>query len=171
MPCPGEFQNVVSLYFTFAMKHSNDKPHKENKFLKLPSYPGGNKEFIRFIAENLRYPEQALKNQVEGTVYLEYTVDNVGKVEDEFVAHGIGSGCDEEALRLIRLLVYEPVKNRGVRMKAKMKTRIRFELPASAKPQPTVNISYTTTPTVKKEKPEPSSRPSSPVIGYTITIK
>lgn len=153
------------------MKHSNDKPHKERKFLKLPSYPGGNKAFIRFISDNLVYPVQALNDRIEGTVYLEYTVDNVGKVGDEFVAHGIGHGCDEEALRLIRMLQYEPVKNRGVRMKAKMKTRIRFELPLSVVPAPEVNITYTTTPSVNKKKPEPESRPSKPVIGYTITIK
>jgi TonB family protein len=153
------------------MKHSKDKPHKDKKFLKLPSYPGGNQEFIRFIAENLKYPEQALKNLVEGTVYLEYTVDNIGTVAEEVVKHGIGYGCDEEALRLVRMLKYDPEKNRGVRMKTKMKTRIRFELPASVKPQPTLNVTYVSTPTIKKVKPEQPSQPSKPSIGYTITIK
>jgi TonB family protein len=153
------------------MKHPKDKPHKEKKFLKLPSYPGGNKEFIRFIVENLRYPEEALKNLVEGTVYLEYTVDNIGRVADEVVMHGIGHGCDEEALRLVRMLKYDPVKNRGVKMKAKIKTRICFELPESIKPVPSIQVTYVSAPSVKKEKPEQTPLPSKPSIGYTITIK
>jgi len=153
------------------MKHSNEKPHKDKKFLKMPTYPGGNQAFIRFISDNIRYPELALKNLVEGTVYLEYTVDNIGLVADEMVVHGIGSGCDEEALRLVRMLKYDPVKNRGVRMKAKMKTRIRFELPQSIKPAPVINITYVTSLAPQKEKPEQPSQPSRPTIGYTITLK
>ena len=153
------------------MKHPNDKPHKDKKFLKLPSYPGGNREFIRFVAENIRYPDQALKDGVEGTVYLEYTVDNVGTVANEVVIHGIGYGCDEEALRLVRLLKYDPVKNRGVRMKSKMKTRIRFELPESVKPKPSINVTYVTALAEKKIKPEQPSKPSRPSYNYTITLK
>ena len=153
------------------MKNYQDKPHKDKKFLKIPSYPGGNREFIRFIAENLRYPEPALKNLVEGTVYLEYTVDNIGTVADEVVIHGIGHGCDEEALRLVRMLKYDPEKNRGVKMKSRIKTRIRFELPESVKPEPSINVTYVPTPTVKKVKPKQPSEPSRPSYGYTITLK
>jgi TonB family protein len=153
------------------MKHSNDKPHKDKKFLKMPTLPGGNQAFIKFVAENLKYPELALKNLVEGTVYLEYTVDNIGIVADEVVIHGIGSGCDEEALRLVRMLKYNPAMNRGVKMKVKMKTRIRFELPANVKPAPAINFTYVTKPAAKKEKPEQPSQPSRPSIGYTITLK
>ena len=46
------------------MKRSNDKPHKDKKFLILPSYPGGKQAFLDFITENLRYPEEALKNNI-----------------------------------------------------------------------------------------------------------
>jgi TonB family protein len=150
------------------MKHSKDKPHKNKKFLKVPSYPGGKIAFLSFVEENLQYPEEALKNLVEGTVYLEYTVDNIGTVADELVIHGIGYGCDEEALRLIRMLKYDPARNRGMRVKTKMKTRIHFELPPHLKPQTSVNISYTSA--NKEEKPEQGSPPPS-TYGYTITLE
>ncbi len=149
------------------MKRADDHSHKERKFLKLPSYPGGKQAFIKFVEENLVYPEPALKNRVEGTVYVEYTVDNIGTVADERVIHGIGYGCDEEAVRIIRMLKYHPKKNRGVRMKTLMKSRIRFELPAQVKQEPTVQVTY---------MQQATSKPAEPVVGkqpesYTYTIR
>ena len=149
------------------MKQSNDKPHKKKKFLLLPSYPGGKQAFLKFITENLQYPAQAIENSIEGTVYLEYFVDNVGTVSDETIIHGIGYGCDEEALRLVRLLVYDPVRNRGVRMKAKMKTRIRFELPGKSQAASGFTLSYTTVAPATDPKPE---QPVQPSYNYTIRL-
>jgi TonB family protein len=151
------------------MKHNQDKPHKNKRFLKIPSYPGGKEAFRTFIEENLQYPEEALKNLIEGTVYLQYTVDNIGTVADEIIIHGIGYGCDEEAMRLVRMLKYDPERNKGMRVKTQMKTRIRFELPAHLKPQPTVNFAYTPTATDKKKGED--QKPSPPeTYGYTINL-
>ena len=150
------------------MKKHTEKREKEKKFLKIPSYPGGNEGFKNYIKENLHYPESALQHLIEGTVYLEYSVDNIGMVADEIVIHGIGHGCDEEALRLVRSLKYNPVKNKGVRMKVKMKTRIRFELPDELKPKSSVNFNYT--PVVPKDVTNPDS-PAGTTYSYTITLE
>lgn len=108
------------------VKHSNHQNSKKKNFLRIPTYTGGKDTYQQFIKENIVYPEQAISNQVEGVVYVKYTVNNIGETAAVEVAKGIGYGCDEEALRVIRLLVYEPVRNRGVKMKATMKTRINF---------------------------------------------
>ncbi|MBK7171850.1 MAG: energy transducer TonB [Bacteroidales bacterium] len=150
------------------MKNRSDKGHKEKKFLEIPSYPGGKQAFIKFIEEQLIYPEEALQNLIEGTVYLEYTVDNIGTVGDVIITHGVGFGCDEEALRLVSLLRYDPKRNRGIRMKTKMKTRIRFDLPAHLKPQPTINITYTSP--VTENKIPPVVNPGEGY-GYTINLE
>ena len=154
------------------MRHSKDKPHKTRKFLKIPVYPGGKRSFREFVAENLVYPEEALSKGVQGTVYLEYTVDNIGQVENITVTHGIGHGCDEEAIRLVRLLSYPSVRNRGVKLKVKMKTRIAFVLPApssdTSNAESGIKISYSP---VKAENPEPAQKqPPKPSYAYTITI-
>lgn len=148
------------------MKKHNDKPHKEKRFLTIPSYPGGKKAFIKFIEDNMVYPVPAIENRIEGTVYIDYTVDNIGNVSDEIIVHGIGFGCDEEALRLVRMLRYDPKKNRGVRMKTKMKTRIRFELPTHLKPYPSISYNYTNT---KKEQEDKGK--AVPSYNYSIIIK
>lgn len=113
---------------------------KEKKFLKLPEYPGGNKAFKEFIRQNLRYPAQALEKRVEGTVYVEYEVSDTGKVGSAEVSKGIGFGCDEEAIRLVKMLKYGKVTNRGLRLKSKIKSRIEFRL---AEYETKINITYT----------------------------
>ena len=160
------FANINPGFRCICMKNKGEKRHKEKKFLEIPSYPGGKKAFIKFIEENLKYPEEALEHLVEGTVYLEYTVDNIGTVADEVITHGIGYGCDEEALRLVRLLRYDPKRNKGIRMKTTMKTRIRFDLPAHLKPQVAININYSNP---EENKNPPTDKPGDQY-GYTITF-
>lgn len=113
------------------MKHSNHQNSEKKNFLRIPTYPGGKDAYQQFIKENIVYPEQAISNRVEGLVYVKYTVNNIGEIMAVEVAKGIGYGCDEEAIRVIRLLVYVSVRNRGVKMKATLKTRINFNLKVS----------------------------------------
>ena len=126
------------------MKKSNNNVHKKKTFLKLPTYPGGKQAFLSFVKINLNYPQQAIENKIQGLVFAEYDVDNVGNVLNVYIKKGLGYGCDEEAIRVINLLQYEPVRNRGVRMKTHMKTRISFELPKSepTHPDEKMNINY-----------------------------
>ena len=149
------------------MKHKDQNNPKRKNFLRIPTYPGGKEAYLKFIKDNVVYPQEALSNKVEGLVYVKYTVNNIGEIVDIEVTKGIGYGCDEEAIRVIRLLTYEPARNRGVKMKAKMKTRIRFELPGKAKPQTGISLNYLSVPVTPKEKPE---QPSQPSYNYTIKL-
>ena len=108
--------------------------HKK-KFLNLPGYIGGGKTFKEFIANNQLYPKEALEAGVEGSVVVGYEINDNGNVVSPHVLKGLGYGCDEEALRLIGMLTYEKVKNRGVRVKVATKTKIMFKLP-------TVSVNY-----------------------------
>jgi protein TonB len=62
------------------------------------SYPG----FYKFVRENLKYPEQAIKDGVEGTVRVEFIVNKDGSISHVKVVQGIGAGCDEEAIRIVK---------------------------------------------------------------------
>ncbi|MBK9290180.1 MAG: energy transducer TonB [Bacteroidetes bacterium] len=106
------------------------KPRKQN-FIQLPKVTGGRKTFATFLQEHMVYPHEALQHGIEGNVLVEYEVDDNGIVFDARVIKGLGYGLDEEALRLIRLLRFEKVKNRGMRLRSKGKTNIPFRLPAS----------------------------------------
>ncbi len=104
------------------------KDKKSKKFLNLPLYPGGKEAMLQFIRETLKYPEEALKNKIEGKVYIAYQVNDNGEVTEARVIKGIGHGCDEEAIRVVKLLQYEKVSNRGLRLVSNMKTSIGFKL-------------------------------------------
>ncbi len=118
------------------------KSKKKKNFIKIPKYPGGVNEFRKFIKENLKYPQEALENKIEGAVYIEYEVDDNGNIINPQVYKGIGYGCDEEAIRLVKLLKYEKVNNHGLRVKAKMKTKIVFKLPFDNKNNKKIEITY-----------------------------
>ncbi len=149
------------------MKSNDSRNPKKKDFLKIPTYPGGKVEYLKFINENIVYPEQALANRIEGDVYVVYNVDNIGKIVDVEVIKGIGQGCDEEAIRVIRMLVYEPARNRGVRMKVEMRTRIHFKLPLPNQQanQSGMQLNYTTVTTENTNSPEPKPQT---VYNYTI---
>ncbi len=104
------------------------KKKKEKHFLKLPQYSGGKESFTKLLKENLKYPEEALKNNIEGDVHLAFDVDHNGKVINVKVTHGLGYGCDEEAVRIIEMLSYEKARNRGVKVKSSKKIKIPFRL-------------------------------------------
>lgn len=135
---------------------------KEKKFIKLPKYPGGKQAFQEFIHKNLRYPKEALKHKIEGTVYVKYKVDGLGKVIDVAITKGLGYGCDEEAERVVRLLRFEKAKNRGLRVVATMRTRINFKLPD-------VKIQYQYKTKEKSEKKSGDTKNTKETYGYTIT--
>ena len=71
---------------------------------EMPSFPGGDAERNKFLAENIKYPQQALENNIQGTVYVAFVVDSKGNVTDVKVMRGIGGGCDEEAIRVVKMM-------------------------------------------------------------------
>jgi TonB family protein len=141
--------------------------HKSKKrFLNLPKYAGGSAAFREFIAANLHYPEAALEARVEGTVMVEYDIHDDGIVHNPRILKGIGSGCDEEAMRVIGLLRYEKVKNRGVRVKMTTKTNINFKLPGIS-----INYSFSNDAEQQKQTGEAGEKKPEPVVyNYTITL-
>ena len=70
--------------------------------LVAPEFPNGGEALYKYIAENLHYPEQAKSDGVQGKVVVQFTVMDNGDIVNVEVAKGIGGGCDEEALRVVK---------------------------------------------------------------------
>jgi protein TonB len=136
------------------------KERKPESFIKQPKYPGGKKAMDEFISSNMQYPEEALKNKVAGSVSVNYDVDVFGNVSDVKVKHGIGYGCDEEAVRLVKMLHYEKKKYQGLRVTFHKNIIIHFRLPGAV-PQQGLVINYQYT----ESTPSPSAGGN---ISYTI---
>jgi TonB family protein len=127
------------------------KKYKPNSVIRPPAYPGGRKGLDEFIKSNLRYPEEALKNGVHGTVSVDYDVDVFGNVTKARIKHGIGYGCDEEALRLVKELKFSKKKYQGMHVVFHQNINIHFRLPGPPPPPPQQTIRYTITVEQKKE--------------------
>jgi TonB family protein len=151
------------------MKQNDPKNQKKKTFLRIPTFPGGKDAYHEFIKDNIVYPEQALSNKVEGAVYLVYTVNNIGEIVDVEVIRGIGFGCDEEAVRVIRLMKYEPARNRGVKMNVELKTKINFKLSEYKvfTHKAEIQLNYSSTTPEKSDSPEPESQA---VYNYKINL-
>lgn len=67
-----------------------------------PEFVGGQRELSRYFSNNLKYPAAAKQNNVQGKVYLSFIVEKDGQITDVKVKQGLGSSCDEEAVRLLR---------------------------------------------------------------------
>lgn len=67
-----------------------------------PEFPGGMAAWAKFIQRNLRYPAMAQEGNVQGKVFLSFVVERDGSITDVNVLRGIGAGCDEEAIRVIK---------------------------------------------------------------------
>lgn len=67
-----------------------------------PEYPGGQLALGKFLGSKLRYPARARENKVQGKVYIGFVVGKNGDLGDFKVIRGIGAGCDEEAIRVLR---------------------------------------------------------------------
>ncbi len=137
--------------------------HRKKEFLKLPEYPGGHEALKKFISRNLKYPKEALQKKIEGSVHLSYSVDDNGNVTQASIDKGLGYGCDEEALRLVKMLKFGKVKNRGKRVVASKKIIINFVLPPSSNTE--FNYSYT-----KSHNKGSESENSERVYEYQVNI-
>ena len=94
-----------------------------------PSFPGGLDAFYRYLGETVEYPKQAIRRGVSGKVFIEFVVDKDGSLSQLRVAKGIGAGCDEEALRVIRNSPrWNPGKQRGRAVRVRMVVPITFKL-------------------------------------------
>ncbi|MEO9965196.1 MAG: energy transducer TonB [Reichenbachiella sp.] len=94
-----------------------------------PAPLGGMNAFYKYVSKNMRYPSQARKMGIEGRVFVQFVVDQNGKLIMVKAIKGIGGGCDEEAVRVIsNAAPWSPGKQRGRPVKVRMVLPVTFRL-------------------------------------------
>lgn len=95
----------------------------------FPEFQGGQVKMSKFIAKNLHYPEIAKRAGIQGKVLITFVVDKTGKIKNAKVLEGIGTGCDEEALRVINSMPkWKPGKHSGKKVDVQITMPIMFKL-------------------------------------------
>jgi periplasmic protein TonB len=94
-----------------------------------PEFPGGMEAWYQYLNKNLKYPTQARRMGIEGTVYVVFVVNTDGTIQDVELLRGIGGGCDEEAIRVVsNAPKWTPGKQRGRPVRVRMRLPVRFKL-------------------------------------------
>lgn len=94
-----------------------------------PKYPGGEDARLKYLQDNLKYPEMAKEGNISGVVYITFVVEKDGKVTNVKVLRGIGGGCDEEAIRVIKAMPkWSPGKQRTRPVRTQFNMPIKFTL-------------------------------------------
>lgn len=70
----------------------------------MPEFPGGDMEMRKFIALNIKYPEEAKAKKIQGKVFVQFIVDKNGDVVNPKVARGVDPILDKEAIRVVQSL-------------------------------------------------------------------
>lgn len=108
------------------------KDVKEEAFTfaeEMPTFPGGNEELVTFIVKNTVYPEIAKRAGVEGKVFVSFVVEKNGSVSEAGVVKGIGAGCDEEAVRVVKMMPkWKPGRQNGAPVRVKVSIPVVFKL-------------------------------------------
>lgn len=93
------------------------------------SFPGGIGAFYSYVGKSMKYPNQARRMGIEGRVFVQFVIDKDGTLTDVRAIKGIGAGCDEEAVRVVKNSVkWAPGKQRGRPVKQRMILPITFKL-------------------------------------------
>lgn len=91
-----------------------------------PSFPGGMEAMYRFLAENIKYPQEAKDKNITGKVYVTFVVEADGSISNPRLLRDIGGGCGQEAIRVVKLMPrWNPGKEKG------QPVRVQFNLPVS----------------------------------------
>lgn len=69
----------------------------------VPEFPGGFNAFIKFLSSNIKYPENARKNKVQGRVIITFVVEKDGSLTNIRIARGVEEDIDREAIRVIQM--------------------------------------------------------------------
>ncbi len=96
---------------------------------KFPDLIGG----IKSLQDKIEYPDSARKNNIQGMVIATAEVDEEGNVMDVELRKGIGWGCDDEALRVLREAKFTPAIHMGKPVKTKITVPIRFRIDENGK--------------------------------------
>jgi TonB family protein len=106
---------------------SSDEVHQTVD--ELPRYKQGNNDLFAFLMQNMKYPKQAREKKIEGTVYTEFVVEKNGEVSEVKVIKGIGNGCDDEAIRVVKSMSkWNPGILQGKAVRTKMVLPLVFKL-------------------------------------------
>ena len=108
------------------------KPKEEEIFVAVEQqaeFPGGQGALMKFLSNNIRYPESAQQNDIQGRVIVKFVVEKDGSIGNVTVVKGVDRDLDREAIRVVKKMPrWQPGKNNGVAMRSYFNLPVTFRL-------------------------------------------
>ncbi len=110
----------------------NEDPPVYTIVEEMPAFPGGEQELFKYLSQNIIYPAMAKDAGISGIVYVTFVVMEDGKINYVKVLKGVGGGCDEEAMRVVKNMPeWKAGKQRGKSVRVQFNLPIKFTLKGS----------------------------------------
>ena len=108
-----------------------------NSVEQMPEFPGGAAAMMRYLQENIKYPPEAAKNNIEGRVIVQFVIDETGQVGEVKVVRPVSEELDAEAVRVVKTFPkFEPGRQDGEAVSVWYTLPISFKLQSKPQPQP-----------------------------------
>ena len=97
---------------------------------EMPEFPGGEEALRKYIADNVKFPDEAKANGQEGKVFVQFIIDKNGDAKDVEIVNGTGIDClDNEAIRVVKSMPqWKPGRQRGQNVNVSFTVPINFQL-------------------------------------------
>ena len=120
---------------SFKSQQSAEDKEEVSEFLDdMPEFPGGMAEMMLWLSQNVQYPKEAVKANIEGRVMVSFVVEKDGSISNAEVERSIHELLDKEALRVVSAMPkWKPGMKNGQPVRARFHIPVRFEIPKPAK--------------------------------------
>lgn len=125
-------QEVIEEYVPVEVEVEEEEVVEQEIFQiveEMPAFPGGEAKLMEYVAKNIKYPQIARETGIQGRVFVGFVVEPDGSVSNVKVLRGIGGGCDEEAMRVVKSMPkWKPGKQRGKAVRVSYMLPVNFKL-------------------------------------------
>ena len=133
VPAPAQQTEVVSAPETTPAEVAVPLPPQDDKVYEvvevMPEFPGGQNELLKYLARNIKYPEESVKNKEEGRVSLTFIVNKDGSISDVKVVRNATPALDAEAIRIVKSMPnWTPGKEKGKDVRVAYTVPVTFRL-------------------------------------------
>ncbi len=125
--------DVSQLSEVVVTGYGNQNDSDKEPVIKIAEPAGGRKAYDKYLDNNLRYPVEALANNIKGKVTIKFTVRTDGALDEFSIVKSIGHGCDDEVIRLVKDgPKWSPTTEDNVAVESEVLVKVRFD-PSKAK--------------------------------------
>lgn len=122
---------MLVLLFSFMTSTAQTKKNDMEYCIveMMPQYPGGLAAMLKYIRENMKYPEQAMKERIQGRVTVSFIIEKDGSISDVKAVRSVHPLLDKEAVRVVESMPkWSPGKNNGKPVRVRYNIPVMFKL-------------------------------------------